>query len=161
MKKIRKSKPYYTSSDFQLIPIEKTDFEHWQKFRHALYQPKPKNLDFFQQEMHKIYKNKDWFVGFINIKSQHVGFFELSARNVVDGCLSERVAYLEGLYIQPQWQRQGLGSQVVEALMDWSRQQGFTEFAVDTEWDNSGAQAFFKALGMQQTYKIVQYKAEL
>ena len=102
MKNISKSEPYYSCSEFQLIPIEKTDFEQWQTFRQTLYQSQPKDHEFFQQEMHKIDKHKDWFAGFIEIKCQHVGFFELSIRNVVDGCLSERVAYLEGLYIQPQ-----------------------------------------------------------
>ena len=34
-----------------------------------------------------------------------IGFAELSIRNIVDGCFSDRVAYLEGWYVDPEARR--------------------------------------------------------
>jgi aminoglycoside 6'-N-acetyltransferase I len=38
-----------------------------------------------------------------------VGFAELSIRNIVDGCSSDRVAYLEGWFVVPEFRRRGIG----------------------------------------------------
>ena len=36
-----------------------------------------------------------------------VGFAELSIRNYAEDCLTDRVAYLEGWYVAPEWRRRG------------------------------------------------------
>jgi aminoglycoside 6'-N-acetyltransferase I len=45
-----------------------------------------------------------------------LGFAELSIRNVVDGCSTDRVAYLEGWYVVPTTRRQGIGRALVQAV---------------------------------------------
>lgn len=49
-----------------------------------------------------------------------VGFAELSIRNIVDGCLTDRVAYLEHWYVAPESRRRGIGRALVHAAEQWA-----------------------------------------
>ncbi len=90
-----------------------------------------------------------------------IGMLELSLRNIVDGCLSSPVAYIEGLYLVEKWQERGLGSQVVDFAKKWAMEQGCSELAVDTELDNERAQKFYLRQGFEETYRVVQYRMAL
>ncbi len=112
--------------------------------------------EFHEQEMKQIMASDDWFSYFlINDKNQQVGFVELSSRNIVDGCLTSPVAYLEGLYLEKEYRRKGLGREAIEAVKNWCKQKGFTELGLDAELDNVSAQKFFKAIALKETYRIV------
>lgn len=76
-----------------------------------------------------------------------VGFAELSIRAYAEGCATDRVGYLEGWYVAPGARGTGVGRALVEAAEAWSRGQGCTEFASDTEWDNAASTAAHLALG--------------
>lgn len=118
--------------------------------------------EFHEVEMEKIFTSKDWHCHFLADENGHViGFFELSSRNVVDGCLSSPVAYLEGLYLSPNFRGKGLGREVINILLNWCKAQGFTELATDTELENTTAQGFYEAMGFQETYRIVEYRIEV
>ncbi|MGH1539630.1 MAG: hypothetical protein ACRBHB_04350, partial [Arenicella sp.] len=56
--------------------------------------------EFHTQEMKQIQKSSDWYCYFIQDDTfSQIGMVELSSRNIVDGCLTSPVAYLEGLYL--------------------------------------------------------------
>jgi aminoglycoside 6'-N-acetyltransferase I len=80
-----------------------------------------------------------------------VGFAELSIRNVVDGCDTGRVGYLEGWYVSPDDRRRGVGRALIQAALDWARRQGCSELGSDTEIDNDVGLAAHRALGFQET----------
>src|SRR5205085_454596 len=65
-----------------------------------------------------------------------IGFAELSIHNIAESCVSGRVAYLEGWWVDPAVRRRGVGRALVAAAEEWGRAQGCTEFASDTEVDN-------------------------
>lgn len=90
-----------------------------------------------------------------------VGFAELSIRNYAEDCLSNRVAYLEGWYVEPHARRAGVGAALVRAAEDWGRTQGCTEFASDAELDNDGSAAAHRALGFTETAQIRCFRKEL
>lgn len=90
-----------------------------------------------------------------------VGFAELSIRGYAEGCETDRVAYLEGWYVVPAWQRTGIGRALVAAGEGWARARGFREFASDTTLDNAGSQAAHAALGFREVERIVCYHKTL
>lgn len=55
-----------------------------------------------------------------------VGFAELSIRNYVEDCETDRVAYLEGWYVEPGFRRRGVGHALI-AAEEWGMSQGCTE----------------------------------
>ena len=90
-----------------------------------------------------------------------VGFAELSIRNYAEDCLTNRVAYLEGWYVDPRARRQGVGAALVRAAEDWGRAQGCTEFASDALIDNDVSAAAHQALGFTETAQIRCFRKDL
>ncbi len=144
----------------KLRPIEKNQFAQWKEMREDVYSTLED--EFHEKEMQKIYVSDDWFCYFLEDENDQItGFVELSSRNIVDGCLSSPVAYLEGLYLKKKYRGRGLGRETIKTIKSWCKNKGFTELGMDTELTNVKAQKFFKATGLQETYRIVQFRASI
>ena len=76
-----------------------------------------------------------------------VGFAELAIRPYAEGCVSDRVAYLEGWYVVPGARRAGVGLVLIAAAEAWGRSQGSTEFASDADPANDASIAAHLAAG--------------
>ena len=83
-----------------------------------------------------------------------IGFAELSIRPYAEDCLTDRVAYLEGWYVEPTARRQGIGRALVAAAEQWALAQGCTEFGSDALIDNEPGAAAHRALGFVETVQI-------
>lgn len=90
-----------------------------------------------------------------------VGFAELSIRNVVDGCSTGNVGYLEGWYVAPAVRRQGVGRALIAAAEHWARRHGCTEFGSDALIDNEVSLSAHRALGFHQTSRVCQFRKDL
>lgn len=90
-----------------------------------------------------------------------VGFVELSIRNIVDDCSSDRVGYLEGWYVVPDARRQGIGRALVAAGERWARSRGCREFASDARLDNDVSHRAHQALGFTETGRSVNFRKDL
>lgn len=90
-----------------------------------------------------------------------LGFVELSIRNYAEDCVTNRVAYLEGWYVDPAARRRGVGRALVAAAEDWGRAQGCTEFASDALIDNDVSAAAHGALGFAETVQIRCFRKDL
>ena len=82
------------------------------------------------------------------------GFVELNIRAYAEGCETDRVAFLEGWYVEERARRQGIGAALVRAAEDWGRAQGCTEFASDALVDNAVSAEAHKALGFAEVEVI-------
>lgn len=90
-----------------------------------------------------------------------VGFAELSIRPYAEGCITDRIAYLEGWYVAPTARRQGIGRTLVAAAEKWAQEQGCTEFGSDALIDNETSAAAHNALGFEETARIRCFRKEL
>ncbi len=90
-----------------------------------------------------------------------VGFVELSIRNIVDSCRTDRVGYLEGWYVAPEARRLGIGAALVASAEQWAREQGCLEFASDAALDNEASQRAHVALGFSETGRSVNFRKDL
>lgn len=90
-----------------------------------------------------------------------VGFAELSIRPYAEGCVSDRVAYLEGWYVAPQARRQGVGRALLVAAERWAATQGCTEFASDALIDNDVSATAHRALGFVEVERIRCFRKDL
>jgi aminoglycoside 6'-N-acetyltransferase I len=97
----------------------------------------------------------------LTAKSVTVGFAELSIRNIVDGCATDRVAYLEGWYVVPESRRNGIGQALIQAAEQWAIRQGCTEFGSDSEIDNDVSHAAHLRSGFQETGRVRTYRKQL
>src|SRR3982751_3496977 len=70
---------------------------------------------------------------------RRIGFLEASIRPFVEDCETDRVGYLEGWYVEPEFRLQGIGRALVESAEKWARRKGCAEMASDAEIHNEGS----------------------
>lgn len=93
---------------------------------------------------------------------QPIGLAEASLRrDYVNGTGHSPVVFLEGLYVSVEQRRQGIAGQLIEAVAQWGREQGCVEMASDTGLENLVSQATHKALGFEETERVVYFKKAL
>ncbi len=90
-----------------------------------------------------------------------MGFVELTIRNRAEGCATQRIAYLEGWYVEPEARRRGIGAALVRAAEAWGREMGCTEFASDADPGNEAGLAAHRALGFAEVGRAVCFAKEL
>ena len=83
-----------------------------------------------------------------------VGFAELSIRAYAEGCETDRVAFLEGWYVEPEYRGRGAGRALVEAAEAWATAQGCTEFGSDALIENTASAAAHAAVGFEEVAQI-------
>jgi Sortase and related acyltransferases len=132
------------------------DKQNWLRMRRALW-PEDEG-DSHAREI------DEFFAGRLNMplevllasdeKGNAVGFAELSIRPYAEDCETDRVAYLEGWYVEPHARRQGVGRALVVAAERWAKAQGCTEFGSDALIDNHASAAAHRAVGFTETVQI-------
>jgi aminoglycoside 6'-N-acetyltransferase I len=90
------------------------------------------------------------------------GLVEASLRSdYVNGTHSTPVVFLEGLYVAPAVRRQGIARELVAAVAAWGRARGCSELASDTPLANRASQAMHRALGFEETERVVYFRKAL
>lgn len=89
------------------------------------------------------------------------GFIELNIRNFAEGSVESAVPYVEGWYIDPEYQEQGFGKALMLAAEQWAKDKGYRELASDAELDNERSIQIHKKLGFKETWRIVCFLKKL
>ena len=85
-----------------------------------------------------------------------LGFAQCQLRHdYVEGTRTSPVGYLEGLYVRPQYRRQGTASRLLAACQDWARAKGCAEFASDCELGNDASLRFHLKMGFAEANRII------
>ena len=90
-----------------------------------------------------------------------LGFAELSIRNIVDSCTTDRVAYLEGWYVVPESRRKGIGRALILAAEQWAISQNCMEFGSDSDIDNDVSHAAHLRSGFEETGRVRTFRKKL
>jgi aminoglycoside 6'-N-acetyltransferase I len=89
------------------------------------------------------------------------GFAEVGLRSYAEGCLSSPVGYLEGIWVDQDMRRTGVGRALVSRCEQWARDEGCIEFASDALLDNTDSHAFHRALGFEEVERLVVFRRTL
>lgn len=143
-------------------PIQQNDAADWERMRQALW-PSPVGEHAGEIELFfKDYqRNPAEVLIAIEDSGRAVGFAELTIRSCAEGCYSGRVAYLEGWFVESAARGRGVGAALVKAAEEWARAQGCTEFASDTEIDNTASASAHERLGFEEINRIICFRKEL
>lgn len=91
-----------------------------------------------------------------------LGFAEAALRHdYVNGCKSSPVVFLEGIYVVAEARGTGVARALVNGIEAWGRDQGCTEFASDAALDNSASLSMHRALGFEETQRVVFFRKVL
>lgn len=91
-----------------------------------------------------------------------LGFAEAALRrDYVNGCKTSPVAFLEGIFVTPEARGRGVARALVSAVEEWARERGCTEFASDAAPDNFSSLDMHRALGFEETQRVVFFRKVL
>ena len=150
-------------NDTLIRSVTVRDAKEWLRLRHALWPDG--SLAEHRQDIERYFAGDrrepmEVLLAF-TANSMPVGFAELSIRNIVDGCATDRVAYLEGWYVVPESRRKGIGRALIRAAEHWAIQLGCTEFGSDAEIDNEVSHAAHLGSGFQETGRVRTFSKQL
>jgi len=98
----------------------------------------------------------------VTMSGSAVGFVEASKRvDYVNGTRSSPVAFLEGIYVVQSSRRQGVARALVDSVARWAVAEGCRELASDSLLDNPAAHAAHRALGFEETERVVYFRRPL
>lgn len=134
--------------------IVESDREDWVRLRDALW---PGSLSDHDDETRTYFAEGSGVpVVFVaTVDGRIVGFLELDYRKYAPGCRSSPVPFIEGWYVEPAVQGQGLGRALVEAAEAHARAAGHDEIASDVEAENLDGIAAHLALGYEEIERVV------
>lgn len=90
---------------------------------------------------------------------QPVGLAEAALRSdYVNGAETSLVAFLEGLYVVPDSRTKGVARSLLQEVIRWAREQGCRELASDALLENTSSHAVHRALGFQETERVVFFR---
>ncbi len=136
-----------------------TNKEIWLTFRKELYHDLSEEFDKDEMKEIEISAYKESYL--ILNGDEYIGLLELSLRNIVDGCLSSPVAYIEGILVKSEHRNKKFGSRIINWAKEWGRSKNCTEIGSDVELKNIGSQHFHKNIGFEETYRTVGYRMDL
>lgn len=87
-----------------------------------------------------------------------IAFIYLSIRtDYVEGSNGSPTGYVEGVYVQPNYRRQGISRKLFVKGMEWLKEQGCKQVGSDIEMDNDVSYAFHRGIGFKETGRLITF----
>lgn len=91
-----------------------------------------------------------------------LGFAEVAIRtDFVNGCDHRPALFLEGIFVRPEARRRGVAHALIRAASHWGGEREIHEFASDVFIDDDRSLAAHRALGFEETERVVYFRKEL
>jgi aminoglycoside 6'-N-acetyltransferase I len=141
-----------------IVPVTKSNEQEWAALCADLWPDESIDDGFIQKRA-----NGELPYEFLYyVEDEAVAFLSLSLRHdYVEGTDSSPVGYLEGIYVKPNFRKNGIARELVEFAKDWAKQQGCTELASDCVLDNETSRLFHNHVGFKEANRIVCFAMDL
>ena len=119
-------------------------------------------IDKLRNELIQDLVKKDIAIFVCYLKNEMIAFAQCQLRyDYVEGTNSSPVGYLEGIYVEPMYRKQGIAKKLLEECEKWSLKKGCTEFASDCELNNSISFNFHLSVGFEEANRIICFRKKL
>jgi aminoglycoside 6'-N-acetyltransferase I len=134
------------------------DLDDWVRMRSALWPEAPAEVHRAEAEF-ALGEPERWLILIARgLKGRPLGFAEASLRtDHVNGCETSPVVFLEGIWVEPDARRSGVARALVDEVEAWGRSHGCREFASDALAENTNSHAMHRALGFEETERVVYF----
>jgi aminoglycoside 6'-N-acetyltransferase I len=97
------------------------------------------------------------YVGFLAFTDagEPVGMVDVRIRNYAEGAPDLVAPYVEDLWVDPDFRRHGVAGDLLKAVEEWARQQGFDWLGSDARLDNEVSHRWHRAVGFEETERLV------
>lgn len=101
-------------------------------------------------------ENRNSVIYLLTVNEVVVGFAQCGLRHdYVEGTNSSPVGYLEGIFVEEKYRKQGYAKQLLDCCEQWAKEKECTEFASDCELDNEISRQFHINLGFKEANRII------
>ena len=135
-----------------------SDYSDWINMRKRLW-PKA-SFDELKDLMY-LRQAKDFVCYFAEVDGCLAGFIEIALRSYANGCSQSPVAFIEGIWVDEAFQKQGIGRVLVTKAEEWSRALGIRELGSDTRIESEHSIHAHKKLGFIETERVVYFRKDL
>ncbi|MEI7987839.1 MAG: GNAT family N-acetyltransferase [Chloroflexota bacterium] len=142
-------------------PLRTTDMAEWMRLRIDLWPLC--SVQVHEQEMDDIIINPHEATVFVSPKTGGGlnGFIEIGIRAYAEGCTTNRVGYIDGVYVEPEIRQRGIGRALMTAAESWARSKGCREMGSNVEVENLTSQYIHKRLGYKEAERLVHFRKNL
>lgn len=89
------------------------------------------------------------------------GFAEVSIRDYANGCTRTPVPFLEGVWVEPEARRSGVGAALLSRITSDLRAEGHVELCSDAGLENLASHEAHGAWGFEETQRVVYFRKPL
>jgi aminoglycoside 6'-N-acetyltransferase I len=146
--------------DFDIREMTASDCEAWIEMRASLWPDDPRFIH--ARSVQAILAADDAW-GFIaeSTDGTPAAFAELAIRKYANGCDSQPVPFLEGIFVRPQFRRRGIGTRLIAHMEAFLTARGFNEIGSDALIDNHESHAAHRGWGFSETERVVYFRKTL
>lgn len=129
----------------------------WASFASQVWQTK-------EQVLIEKFSNNEFPFEFLyySQSEEPIAWISLSLRHdYVEGCQANPVAYLEGIFISPNYRSQGIAKELLHFAEGWAKSRGISQLGSDAELDNLLSQKFHIKHGFREVSRTVHYVRNL
>src|SRR5215468_2711727 len=90
--------------------------------------------------------------------NEPLGFAEVSIRKAANGCESQPVPFLEGIWVEPPSRRRRIGARLIAHIEIFLKARGFCELGSDSLIENKGAHDAHAGWGFSETERVVYFR---
>jgi aminoglycoside 6'-N-acetyltransferase I len=146
-------------SDVTLRRATKNDIPVWARMRNRLW-PETSTRDHVR-ELRQSIKDKKFKAWIAYGRDVPIGFAELYIRPFANGCLGKPVPFLEGIWVNAEHRRSGVGKALVDAVFRWAQKRGYEEIGSDANIQNTVSHQCHLGWGFMETERVVYFRKEL
>ncbi|UCD08664.1 MAG: GNAT family N-acetyltransferase [Dehalococcoidales bacterium] len=140
--------------NYHIRPGTTEDTERWLILRKSLWRNSPDAQH--RLEMEQVLSSSGGVFFAEDPEGRLIGFAEFSIRNdYVPGADTSPVPFLEGWLVDENHRVKGVGKELLAAIEDWSRQNGYKQLASDALIDNGSGIEIHKKLGFSEVERTV------
>ena len=145
---------------FTIRLATESDREHWARMRVSLWDDLKDALNQFEiTEMLNDEKSTNYFV--VDAADNPIGFAEINIRDYANGCTQQPVPFLEGIWIDDDHRRSGVGRALIARITNDLRAQGYVELCSDILETNHQSHRAHENWGFEETERVVYFRKSL
>ncbi|MDN5214736.1 GNAT family N-acetyltransferase [Fulvivirgaceae bacterium BMA12] len=147
----------YKMEQIRYSELHSEDFEQLLKMSQKLW------TDFDEEELKNLLKEmtqleKNRILMAKRADGENVGFSIFSIRtDYVEGADKSPTGYLEGIYIEPPYRKNGIAKEFLRIGEMWCKEKGCTQIGSDTWLTNKASREFHKKIGFWEEEEIVHF----
>ena len=111
----------------------------------------------FEAELGPLMSLPEPYVGFLAFddRGKPIGMIDARVRNYAEGAPNLRAAYVEDLWVDPDYRRRGTAAALLAAVETWAAGEGVDWLGSDALLDNQLSHSWHRASGFAEIERIV------